>query len=680
MARIHCKYTLLIISYFIAFSAWGSNIDSLVNLLQSAKEDTTQIRLLNEISWAYNRTDLKLTEEYANKALKISKNIGHKKGHARALNLLGIVESGNGNLERSIRYNLEGLKLAEAIANDYLISVTTNDLGNSFSAKGKLKEALKYYQRSLKLAKKGNDILGIAFTTNNIGVLHQRMGNSEKALDYFEVAVEVGKTSTDPMVLAGAYSSLSGLYYEKKDFDQSLEYEKKALKIALKAQDRFSACYSYLYIGELQQKKGFSEMAQKNYDAALNQAEQLGDNSLITNCYLSFASFSNKKKDFEKAIIHGEKVIEMSKIHEFEDLANAAHYQLAKSYAGKGNFEKAYEYSQAYNDLADSIYTKDNQRIIAELETLYETKEAQKENKTLRTKNMKNERIIKQRTTIMFISIVCFLLLIGLGIAIYNGYRIRKASLMALEEKVKERTKELEDSYRSLQQTNAALERFNYIASHDLKEPLRNISSFSDLLLRKANKTGDKNTLEYLGFIKRGSTRMFELVEAMRKVSNIRKRNILFEAIDINEVIKGVGEDLSQIIQERNAVISYQQLPIVRGDVALLNILFQNLIKNGIKFNQNQQPNIEIYATETLENHVFNIKDNGIGIDEQYYKKVFEAFKRLHHYEQYSGTGIGLFISKDIVEMHKGRIWIEANEPEGTIFKFTIPKNTTPDL
>ena len=673
MARYHLICTLFIICLFQSVSV-ASNIDSLKNLLKNATEDTAKVRLLNEISWAYNRTDLSLTEDYAKKALELSKINNDRKGEARALNLLGIVASGHAKIDFSIQYNLEALQIAEEIGNEYLIGVTTNDLGNDYSQRGNFDLALKYYQRSLDIAKKENDILGIAFTTGNIGILHQQMGNSEKALDYLELAAEVGQQSTDPMVLAGAYSNLSGVYYEKEDYDKALEYEEKALEIAQKSGDRLSVAYSLMYIGDMQNDRGFTEIAEESFIKALREARKLDDKYVIATVYLQTANLYQSQKKYNDAIIVASIALEMAQGYELGDLEADINYTLAQAHSSLGAFEKAFNYSEAYNELADSFYRVENQRIVAELETLYKTNETLAENELLLAENEKNKKLIKQRTTIMAISLISLILLVLLVLALYSIYSVRKTSLDSLASKVKERTEELENSNHSLIQTNAALERFNYIASHDLREPLRNIKSFSDLLKRATQKGDTKSALEYVNFIQSGSKRMFALVEAIQDVTNFRKTTPQFEYIDITKVLEDVIEDLLFVIEESQAVVNYSELPFIKGDKALLSIVLQNLVNNAIKYNENTPPMIDVSYTETIKDYVFAVKDNGIGIEEEYYEKVFDAFKRLHHYEEVGGTGIGMFITKDIVEMHSGRIWIEPNHPEGSIFKFTIPK------
>jgi light-regulated signal transduction histidine kinase (bacteriophytochrome) len=242
-----------------------------------------------------------------------------------------------------------------------------------------------------------------------------------------------------------------------------------------------------------------------------------------------------------------------------------------------------------------------------------------------------------------------------------------------LELKVEKRTKEYQHAVEELVKINLELEQFAFVASHDLKEPLRMISSYSDLLIRRIPK--DDEAAEYLYYVKEGVSRMYHLIRDLLEYSRIGHKHSHPEDTDCNAVLAVALENLHILIEETGAVIRSAQLPTVNGVSSLLAQLFQNLIQNAIKFrNKGDVPLIEIKAKKLENSWLFSVTDNGIGIDNQYADKVFVIFQRLEAKEKYPGTGIGLAMCKRIVELHGGKIWLESEVGFGTTFYFTLPE------
>lgn len=227
-----------------------------------------------------------------------------------------------------------------------------------------------------------------------------------------------------------------------------------------------------------------------------------------------------------------------------------------------------------------------------------------------------------------------------------------------------------------LKRKNHELEQFAYIASHDLQEPLRTLMSFTELINEEYGETLDPNLALYFDFILQSSTRMRELVKGLLDYSRIGRERDLTK-IDCNSIAVEVLCDLQLLITEKKAKIIISDLPVLRGFEIEIRQLFQNLLSNALKFvEKNSVPVIEISAIESNDNWRFSFKDNGIGIDEKHFDKIFVIFQRLHNREDYEGTGIGLAYCKKIVELHGGLLWVESVPGKGSIFSFTIPKIT----
>jgi PAS domain S-box-containing protein len=243
-----------------------------------------------------------------------------------------------------------------------------------------------------------------------------------------------------------------------------------------------------------------------------------------------------------------------------------------------------------------------------------------------------------------------------------------------LEARVTERTETLMVRTRELEQSNAELEQFAYVASHDLQEPLRMITSYVQLLAHRYQDQLDNDANDFIGYAVDGATRMQQLINDLLAYSRVGTTVRLFEPTPCPNVIKQVIHNLEPAILESKATITYDELPVVMADKLQLEQLFQNLISNAIKFCSQARPQIHITAKQNQVNEwVFSVQDNGIGIEQIYADRIFVIFQRLHTRDKYSGTGIGLAICKKIVERHNGQIWFESQLGQGTTFYFTIP-------
>jgi signal transduction histidine kinase len=247
--------------------------------------------------------------------------------------------------------------------------------------------------------------------------------------------------------------------------------------------------------------------------------------------------------------------------------------------------------------------------------------------------------------------------------------RIR-AELAAVEEAREQLAAQAEELARS----NADLEQFAYVASHDLQEPLRKVTSFCQLLQRRYQGQLDERADQYIEFAVDGAKRMQALINDLLAFSRVGRTSEAFAPVDCDDALDRALANLETALEDAGAkVVRKGPLPTVEGDSSLLAALFQNVISNALKFRSDSPPRVEISADQHDGEWSFRVADNGIGIEEAYAERVFVIFQRLHAKELYPGTGIGLALCKKIVEFHGGRIWIDTDVPEGTAVCWTLP-------
>ena len=241
------------------------------------------------------------------------------------------------------------------------------------------------------------------------------------------------------------------------------------------------------------------------------------------------------------------------------------------------------------------------------------------------------------------------------------------------EQALAEQARKLQQAMEELQRSNAELEQFAYVASHDLQEPLRMVASYCQLLQRRYQAKLDQNANEFIGFAVEGAKRMQSLINDLLLYSRVGTQGKPLVPTSLDQVLGHALANLSLAIEEAKAEIVHDPLPTVSGDQTQLLQLFQNLIGNALKFRREAPVRVRIDVRREDVEWLISVTDNGIGIDPQYAERIFMIFQRLHTREQYPGTGIGLSVCKKIVERHGGRIWVEPAPTEGSVFKFSLP-------
>lgn len=670
------KSVFLIFSFLtLPFTSLADDvkIDSLLNLFKGDLEDTTSVNILNELSWEYHRNDLKKSYDYANDALKEATRIGFEKGAARAHNLMAIIYSMKGEINLSINANLKCLEIARRINSLYHISIATNDLGISFSQLGDNDKALKYYQESLEIAVQTNDTLGICFTLSNIGRLHYDESNYDLAASYYKQVIDIGILASNKMVLGMSYANLGYLEADMGNFKNARDYFYKAKEIAKAIGDRLSHIEMQIAIADLDVEEKRYELAEAEFKTIITDLKDFGlHDGMSIYPHYALTDLYRKQNKYNQSIDAALLGLKYS-----EELADinyqvSFHQSLAEIYEEENQITDAFKHYKIYKVLSDSIYSKEKSDKVMELESKYQLKEKSLENELLKEAQQKGEILLKQKNLINYFSFFFLLVLVGGVFLLWKRYRKKKNYSDQLEAEVQSRTKDLLNSNQRLIESNKELERFAYIASHDLKEPLRNISGFSRLIDRSLKDVDKPRVKEYLSFVKSNALQMHSLIEDVLEYSRLTKGSRL-EKVDANKILDDVKASLDPIIKEKNVLLTVDPLPEMISNKTQLFQVFKNLIENGIKYNESAEIKIKVGYEKKDGQHCLSVQDNGIGIEAEYQSQVFEMFKRLHNRSEYQGSGLGLAIVKKIVEGLQGDIKLESSPGYGSVFYLEFP-------
>lgn len=257
-----------------------------------------------------------------------------------------------------------------------------------------------------------------------------------------------------------------------------------------------------------------------------------------------------------------------------------------------------------------------------------------------------------------------------------NGNRTRVSrGLMVDITELKRVQRSLARHAEALSASNAELQQFAYAASHDLQEPLRMVSFYTQLLAKRYKGKLDADADEFIGYALEGSTRMSELIKHLLEYSRVGARKAEFAPTDCEAIFRESLENLQVAVGESGAIVTHDPLPVINCDPLQLGQVLQNLLGNALKFRNGKAPQIHVSAEEKQADWLFSVKDNGIGIEAQYFDTIFLIFQQLHARDRYEGSGVGLAMCKKIVERHRGRIWVESEPGEGATFYFTIPRD-----
>lgn len=276
------------------------------------------------------------------------------------------------------------------------------------------------------------------------------------------------------------------------------------------------------------------------------------------------------------------------------------------------------------------------------------------------------------------VTIVCTLYLAGVFAERKQAEDEVRRLNAELEQLVRNRTAQLEATNQKLSRSNAKLGEFAYVASHDLQEPLRAVSSCVQILQKRYAGALDAYANEIITYTVRGCQHMRDRINAVLAMAHVNPTPESEENVDTAVLVEKIRTGIAPAIKESGAILTYGELPCVQGSPQLLAQLFQNLIDNALKFCGDRPAVVHVSAERKDDDWVFSVADQGIGIDPAHFERIFHLFQRLHSEDSYAGTGFGLAICKMIVNRHGGRIWVESQPGRGTTFFFTLPANPCP--
>lgn len=654
---------------YLHISCFGQNFqrvtDSLLLVLEQSQGKEQQVDLLNEISYAYRRVSPEKVLEYAQQAAELAQQIQHKKGESIAHKNMGIAYYKMGvHQDTIVWYYQKAIDIAEEIDDYYTQAACNNNIALVYNTIADYHTAIQYYLKGIKIFDENFDeemrLKGLML--GNVGTSYFRLKEYNKANEYLIRCIQLAERNKIKSLLSMYLDDLGRTYVELNRLEEAEAQFSRGFKIQKQLGDYQSSIQNLHHSIDLHIKQGHFKKAEQAALEAKSIAEERQFPLLKTKSLTYLSTIYLSKKDLPKAIEYGQNALANAKITKNKQSEKEILHILADIYALQNDFKKAYYAHTMTTAISDSIVNAAKTKITAELEASYQNREKERQIKFL------NKEKAIQKNQIRLLGILMLTAILSLFIILYLLGKKRKQADIISEKNV-----ELE-KYIAY---NLQLENFAYIASHDLKTPLRTIVSFTQLLKRKLKNKIDTTEREYLDFIIGSTKEMSYLIEDLLSYSRIQKQELHIEKIDLQTFVEKILGRIDTYIQDKQAIIHLDIAPqYIYSDMLKLQQLLQNLILNAIKFHRpDVLPVVEISCVDKGDAWAFEIRDNGIGIDEHYFDKIFLIFKRLNNKKDYEGSGIGLAICKKIVEQHQGKIYIESTLGQGSSFFFTISKN-----
>jgi signal transduction histidine kinase len=526
------------------------------------------------------------------------------------------------------------LKLSKQLQDVEKQIVALNNLAIVSSIRNDFKTAMGYFIETLELGKKIAYRQSIANSLINIGTIYAHLQNHDEALKRYLNIIADYEDVLEANTLAIVYNNVGNINHRKNNVEQAHFYFKKTLEVAQKSQYQEMIALALTQISRTYRLENNTTEALIFAEESRQLMADLGDVNGQQINLINLGQLHYDLGDFESAILLTEEGLNISIAAE-DELNTAKSYELlATIYAYLKNFEKAYTYQFAYTQLQESIENEQRNLQALDIEIRYDIREKQLLIEQLQRENQ------------------------------YQGQLL-------------EQSKQIEQQNIELTQANEELQQFAYVVSHDLKEPLRMIASYIQLMLRRLPKElldsgGDIAT--YSNFINEGVTRMNLLLDGLLQYATVGEEKEEKEDLDIREIADYATFNLKLLIQETNAEINIGKMPVLNVLASRFTQIFQNLLSNAIKFRKpDVAPIINISCEKNGREYLFKVSDNGIGISAEHRDRVFVIFQRLHTRKQYEGTGIGLSICQKIIVRLGGKIWVESELGVGTTFCFTVP-------
>jgi signal transduction histidine kinase len=510
----------------------------------------------------------------------------------------------------------------------------------------------------------------------NLGLSYQvlseievRQKDYERALDHVLKSSAIFEQLNLPDEMSFNMDLLGDIYHNTGRYEEALSYKTRSCQIVDTIGSLYNNAYCNHTIALTLAKMGRFDEALPLFKLALATFRQAGmpEETALTKACLGETLV--QKGQCDEGIVLIKQALADAELLILSPLRRDVLEKMVQAHKSCGQEESAFFYIEKFIAVNDSLNDQSTKVRIASLSNRYELEKKNAEVVALKKMEIEKGRFIIS-LLVGLILLFCFLVV---GYYLFKKQRSYSLQLDTKTKQIAQQYEEIHQANEKLKSANKELEQFAYLASHDLKAPLRTIGNYSSLINRRYGQQLDEDGVTFLNFITEAAKHMNALLEDIFVYSKLGKVELEVEAVNLQERLDLSLQLLHEVIQSRGATVTSDPLPVLMGNPTQLYQLLQNLLDNALKFvPASRQPEITVRVANCDNSYHFEVKDNGIGIPKNKQEEVFTIFKRLHSKEEFKGTGIGLAICKKIVEAHGGSIWVESDGEMGTTFHFTL--------
>ncbi len=574
--------------------------------------------------------------------------------------------------EKALEAFMEMKKLPAEAFKKRSVTHAYNQLAKIYQALGDYNKAYQYNIEVLRIHESNNDSMQVANTLYGVGSILYYQENYQDAFDYYQRSLSICEAIGNRKVVYSCLGAIASVYTETGKYDEALEYSKRSLAIAEELSYRTGVAYALHSIGSIYEGMENFPEAKKYFSESIEIKESVGDKWGLISSYLSLGQVNNALGRHTESLKYLKRAQSMATEIGSKQKRMDIYKAFAESYGMSGNHKMANVYLTDFIALKDSIINESSMREMGEAKTRYEVQKREDQIALLTTEKALLETEKKIRSLNFYLMGGSLIFFLGLALLWFSRFRMQARLVGLLEEK----NEQIHRQNKQLELSNEDLQQFAYVASHDLKEPLRMISSYTTLLKKRYNHLFDDQAHEFMYYVVDAVGRMQTLLDDLLAYSRVETRGGNQRWVEATDILAMVTSNLRASIEEKQVdmQVHYDKLPKIKADPSQMVQLFQNLISNAIKFVDTESPQVEVGFKMVNGKASLFVRDNGIGIDEQSKSKIFEMFHRLHTRDEYEGTGIGLATCKRIVDRHLGEIWVESEKGVGSTFFIALPE------
>jgi signal transduction histidine kinase len=565
-----------------------------------------------------------------------------------------------GDFPKALFYYLKNQELGNITENPFIKQQSNLQLGSYYTAINDFEKATKCLMLSVELSNRLNKVDQICESYRVLTIVYLKSKSCDLALKSIEKSMRyVEKLDDNIFPSVNVYLSYGNALKDCGQYEAALLPLKQGLALTLKSGDKTYQANATILLADTYSKMNDFKNAEYFYNQCDVLANAISEGDFVAYNY-GYGNLLLKKGDYDKAISNLNKSIVLAEKHHKKLTLQRVYACLSAAYEKKGNANESLFYLKKSDVYKDSLYADENTKRISEAQLKYDVIKSEKEVQELKHRQFN----ISLGGMLLFLCLLVAFLM-------YLFYSKNDKNKILTE-----KNKEIKDKNRQLEESNEILKQFAYASAHDLKEPLRSISSFTNIIQKKYTEHLPAEAKEYMGFVTTGVRRMESLLNALLEFSSVLTNDhVESKQNKVPSVLKSVFARFENLIEEKNAVIRYPSVfpTIFMGEIHLEQLL-TSLMHNALKFNNG---NVEIAMDYRIENEelIISIKDNGVGMDATYSDKIFRLFQRLDRVTHKESVGIGLTICKNIVDKYAGRIWFDSVVHEGTVFYIAFPKS-----